>query len=246
MPPSPICVQILSDIHAEFGPHALLRPNDVDTGADIVIIAGDLAVAPNNVETATRLFPAAAALVLIGGNHEHYRTDLPINEGLDLMRRAAAEISAREDRIIAVLEDAGAVLRVRGAAVRVLGSTFWTDYGLHHKPITEAQVCERSINDHRLIQGRDGGFLPLAKPQLAIARRAPFLAMRWPCGMMARRSLSRTTCLPCDPSPADFGGKPHPPVSHPMPMIWSAWAPRYGFTATRTTAWCGRTAAERS
>ena len=158
MQPSPICVQILSDIHAEFGPHALPRPTDVDTGADIVIIAGDLAAAPNNVETAARLFPASTALVLIGGNHEHYRTYLPIDEGLDLMWRAAAEISAREDRVIAVLEDASAVLQVRGAAVRVLGSTFWTDYGLHRKPIIEAQMCERSINDHRLIQGRDGGF----------------------------------------------------------------------------------------
>ncbi len=100
MPPSAICVQTLSDIHAEFGPHALPRPADVDTGADIVIIAGDLAAAPNNVETAARLFPAAAALVLIGGNHEHYRTDLPIDEGLDLMWWAAAEISAREDRVM--------------------------------------------------------------------------------------------------------------------------------------------------
>ncbi len=158
MPPSPICIQILSDIHAEFGPHALPRPNDVDTGADIVIVAGDLAAAPDNVETATRLFPAAAALVLIGGNHEHYRTDLPINEGLDLMRRAATEISARENRIVAVLEDAGTVLQVGGATVRVLGSTFWTDYGLRHKPITDAQVCERSINDHRSIRGRNGDF----------------------------------------------------------------------------------------
>jgi hypothetical protein len=32
--------------------------------------------------------------------HEHYRTDLPIDEGLDLMWWAAAEISAREDRVM--------------------------------------------------------------------------------------------------------------------------------------------------
>ena len=41
-------------------------------------------------------------------------------------------------------------------SVRVLGSTLWTDYGLRHKPITDAQVCEGAINDHRSIQGHDG------------------------------------------------------------------------------------------
>ena len=158
MPPSPIRIQILSDIHAEFGPHALLRPADADTEADIVTIAGDLAAAPDTVEMAARLFPGAPALVLIGGNHEHYRTGLTIDEGLHLMRRTAAEISARDNRAIAVLEDAGVVLPVRGTAVRVLGSTLWTDYGLRHKPITDAQVCERSINDHRSIRGRDSRF----------------------------------------------------------------------------------------
>ena len=96
--------------------------------------------------------------MLIGGNHEHYRTDLPIDEGLELMWWAAAEISAHKDSDIAVLRNASAVLQVRGAAVCVLGSTFWTNYGLCHKPITDAQVCGRSINDHRLIQGRDGDF----------------------------------------------------------------------------------------
>lgn len=61
-----IRVQILSDIHAEHGEHALPRPDDVDTGTDLV--AGDLAAAPDTVETAARLFPAGPALVLIGGN----------------------------------------------------------------------------------------------------------------------------------------------------------------------------------
>ena len=66
MLPSSIRIQILSDIHTEHGPHALPRPDDLKTGADIVIIAGDLAAAFDSVEMAARLFPATPALVLNG------------------------------------------------------------------------------------------------------------------------------------------------------------------------------------
>ncbi|MGI4808530.1 MAG: metallophosphoesterase [Janthinobacterium lividum] len=156
MPPSLIRVQILSDIHAEHGAHALPRPGEIDTGADIVLIAGDLASAPDSVKLAARLFPCAPALVLIGGNHEHYGTGLTIDDGLDSMWRAASEVSARGNRTIAVLEDASTVLDIRSTAVRVLGSTLWTDYGLRHRAIIDAEICERSINDHRMIRGHDG------------------------------------------------------------------------------------------
>ena len=91
----------------------------MDTGADIVIIAGDLAAAPVSVATAARLFPAASSLVLVGGNHEHYRTVLTIDDGLDLMCRAAAETTVRDGRAIVVLDDAEVVLSVRGTIVRV-------------------------------------------------------------------------------------------------------------------------------
>ena len=81
---------------------------------------------------------------------------MAIDEGLNVMWQVAAEISANGRRSIAVLEDAGVVLQVGSTAVRVLGSTLWTDYGLRHKPITDAQMCEGAINDHRSIQGHDG------------------------------------------------------------------------------------------
>ncbi len=153
---SAIRVQVLSDVHAEHGAHALPQPEAVDAGADVVVIAGDLASAPNSVEVAAQLFPSTPAVVLIGGNHEHYQTGLTIDEGLAIMGRTAAEISVADGRTIVVLEDAEAILTVRGTAVRVLGSTLWTDYGLRHQPLSDARTCERSINDHRLIRGRDG------------------------------------------------------------------------------------------
>lgn len=170
MPPSAIRVQLLSDIHAEHGAHALPQPKAVDAGADMVVIAGDLASAPDSVEVAARLFPFSQAVVLIGGNHEHYRTGLTIDEGLALMGRTAAEVSVRDGRTMVVLEDAEVILTVKGTAVRVLGSTLWTDYGLRHQPLTDARTCERSINDHRLICGRDGG--PFTTREAAARHRA--------------------------------------------------------------------------
>lgn len=169
MPPSAIRVQVLSDVHAEHGAYALPFPEEVDAGADVVIIAGDLASAPDSVEVAARLFPLAPAVVLIGGNHEHYRTGLTIDKGLAVMGRTAAAMSVRDGRTIVVLEDVEAILTVRETAVRVLGSTLWTDYGLRHQPLTDARTCEGSINDHRLIRGRDGG--PFTTREAATSHR---------------------------------------------------------------------------
>jgi hypothetical protein len=87
-------VQVVSDIHAEFGPHAIPNQADVAAGAGVVIQAGDTAAAPDAVGLAAKLFPDSAAIVLISGNHENYETSISIDDGLDSIHRAASLSSA--------------------------------------------------------------------------------------------------------------------------------------------------------
>lgn len=146
-------VQVLSDLHAEMEPDRVPTPGEVDTDADIVIVAGDTAHARDAVPTALSMFPGAVTVVLVGGNHEHYGTGVDISQGLATMKASAAEHSLASGRTVLVLEDDEAVIDVRGVAVRILGCTMWTDYDLYGNAPADRQRVERALNDYRLIQG---------------------------------------------------------------------------------------------
>jgi hypothetical protein len=114
-------IQVISDLHTEAGPFAEPDPSDLATGADIVILAGDIARAPDAVAVAARMFPDVP-LVSVSGNHENYDTGMTIDEGIDAMRRAALGHASAECRPVHVLEDEEAVVEVRGISLRFLGS----------------------------------------------------------------------------------------------------------------------------
>ena len=64
-------IQILSDLHREFGSTAIPK---VD--ADLIILAGDIAVKQNAIPW-LREFCAGTPTVYISGNHEYYVDKLP-------------------------------------------------------------------------------------------------------------------------------------------------------------------------
>jgi predicted phosphodiesterase len=152
-------VQVLSDLHGEMAPERLPSPSDLDTGADLVVLAGDVARAPDSVAVAARLFRSAEAVVMVGGNHEHYRTGAGIDAGLAAMSAEAARLTAIGGPTFIVLEDEETVIPVRGVRVRIVGCTLWTDFGLFGEPARDAVSVARGLNDYRCILGTDGSLL---------------------------------------------------------------------------------------
>jgi predicted phosphodiesterase len=148
-----IRVQVISDLHAEMSPHRLPAPAEVDTGADIVVMAGDMGRAMDSVGMTTALFPNAAVVVLVGGNHEHYGTGGDMDQGLAFMQDAARAESERSGRTILALEDHKALVKVRGAEVRLLGCTLWTDFALYGRPERDRTLVFNALNDYRMIRG---------------------------------------------------------------------------------------------
>jgi Icc-related predicted phosphoesterase len=148
-----IRLQILSDLHTEFGPYAELPQAEMATDADAVVLAGDIARAPDAVGAAARMFPDVP-LILVAGNHESYETGLTIDEGLNAMRRAALGDSSTEFRPIHVLEDEEVVVTLRGVLVRFLGCTLWTDFALFDDPARDQTVVENGLNDFIAIRGQ--------------------------------------------------------------------------------------------
>ncbi len=148
-----IRIQVISDLHTELAPDAEPSPEDVSTGADVVVLAGDIARAPDSIMVAARIFPDVP-LIVVAGNHENYLTSLTIDDGLELMRRAAIGHGSIQFRPIHVLEDEEKVVELHGVPVRFLGSTLWTDFALFGDPERDKTIVERGLNDFRAIRGR--------------------------------------------------------------------------------------------
>lgn len=146
-------IQILSDLHAELHPEAVPASDQVATGADIVVMAGDTAKAGAAVDVACDLLAAAPVLAIVAGNHEHYGTGLEIHEGIAVMRAAARHVSEREGRDVLVLENDERVIEVRGVPVRLLGCTLWTDYALYGNPELHGPQAHVWMADSRMIRG---------------------------------------------------------------------------------------------
>lgn len=74
-------LQILSDLHLE-----LSKFEPFATDADIIVLAGDIALEDNGIIWARAVFPNKE-IIYVPGNHEFYGTKRL--ETLELMRRAA-------------------------------------------------------------------------------------------------------------------------------------------------------------
>src|SRR5688572_29317875 len=104
-------IQFLSDIHLEVAPYV-----PTDTGADLVVLAGDIHNGAAGIEWARQCF--TVPVLYVAGNHEYYEGEFnAVRCGLDA---AAGRTGVR------LLE---CVEHVAGD-VRFLGCTLWTDYSL--------------------------------------------------------------------------------------------------------------------
>jgi len=132
-------LHILSDIHLEFAPF------DVpETGADAVILAGDIGVGTKGLEWALRTF-AGKPVIYVAGNHEYYhqhREDT--DQALRAMASAAGAYFLQDDEVVL-------------GGVRFLGSTLWTDFAANgEETVAQAQAQNGlMMNDYSVISTGD-------------------------------------------------------------------------------------------
>ncbi len=131
-------IAAFSDLHLEWFRKDEALPQ-LRANADVVVLAGDIASGPEGVEWAKKAF--SQPVVIICGNHEHYRRNL--RETVRACRAAAAGSHVH------FLENDAVVI----GGVRFLGCTLWTDLDLWGE--NERQRCAvyvaNFITDFRVI-----------------------------------------------------------------------------------------------
>jgi predicted phosphodiesterase len=149
---------VLSDLHLERQP---FTPPPVQ--ADVVVLAGDIAIGTSGVEWAREWADGRPVLYVVG-NHELYGHSLPALIGE--LRAAAAGSS------IHVLENDELVVE----GVRFLGCTLWSDFEFDgtERRAEAMLLSERVVNDYGQIAiGSDGRALaPADTRRLHLSSRA--------------------------------------------------------------------------
>lgn len=128
-------VQILSDLHLEFGNRAALSFDK----ADIVILAGDTHLGTKGIEWVKKYIPNKTVLYLLG-NHEYYKGSYP--KTLKKIQEAV------QDSSIQVLENSFVDI----GNVRFHGCTLWTDFSILGDPMQYGMICQSKMNDYKYIK----------------------------------------------------------------------------------------------
>jgi len=134
-------LHVLSDLHLE---HAPL--DDPPADADVLVLDGDISLGRRGIEWA-RGWGAGRPVLYVAGNHEFYGQPFP--DLLAELREAAAGSSVQ------VLERDELVLD----GTRFLGCTLWSDFelgGREHRA-RSMRICERLVNDYRVIRSGPSG-----------------------------------------------------------------------------------------
>jgi predicted phosphodiesterase len=167
-------VHILSDLHREFG-GAMEIPA---TGAEVVVLAGDIDLGEEGCRWARRQFPEQPVIYVMG-NHEFYRHSLP--ELTELLR------AETEGSQVCLLENSA--VEINGYTF--LGCTLWTDFQVAGNPAAAMRLAEEGMSDyhvvrynpeHRLLSPRD-------------TARLHGESVAWLRGELARHEAARTVVV---------------------------------------------------
>lgn len=137
-------IQLVSDIHLEFGQKVIIN----NAGADILVLAGDICCA-RNFSKYMWFFEDCASkfknVVYIMGNHEHYKNTF--NDTAKVIRECLACLANLSNFHFLDNEN------VEIDGIKFIGATLWTDNN-RGCPITENKL-QFGMNDFRLIKYRD-------------------------------------------------------------------------------------------
>ena len=133
-------IKLLSDLHLEGrqGYHRSPQVWSKWNGEDVLVLAGDIAVGPMQVQLAIEYFKDQGfpEIIYVPGNHELYHHSRDDFESLKLhVKRAGAYVL-----------DANEIIKIQD--VSFYGGTLWTNF--HNDPIAKS-AARRGINDFRVI-----------------------------------------------------------------------------------------------
>ncbi|WP_241775070.1 metallophosphoesterase [Chryseobacterium sp. ERMR1:04] len=126
-------IQIISDLHQEFGLTDLSFDN-----ADLVVLAGDVNLGTKGIEWIKSKIPNKPVIYVLG-NHEYYKGSYP--KTLNKIKAAAQSSN------VFVLEDS--FVDIEG--VRFHGATLWTDFSIFGNPMHYGMICQPKMNDYKKI-----------------------------------------------------------------------------------------------
>jgi len=135
-------LHILSDLHTEFADFS-----PPETGADVVILAGDIGVGLGGIAWAACQF-SEVPVIYVPGNHEFYDHDIGLTD----------ELKATAPANIHILNDD----KLELDGIRFLGSTLWTDFKLYGdgEAWFARQRAKRLIEDFASIRNGGRRFTP--------------------------------------------------------------------------------------
>jgi len=127
-------LHILSDIHVEFEDF-----EPPETGADVVLLAGDIHVGTRGLIWAQERFPSIPVLYVLG-NHEYYGEAIP--------KHTRRMMALSQGTNVQVLENERVVMN----DVAFLGCTLWTDFRLFGDPRIAGYEANQKMMDYRKIR----------------------------------------------------------------------------------------------
>src|SRR5262245_43407208 len=127
-------LHILSDLHMEFGPVEIPRPD-----CDVVILAGDISTKWHGITWARQHF-AGVPVIYILGNHEYY--------GENFLSLVGKLRELAQGSSIHVLENESVTI----GDFHFFGGTFWTDMELNSDWLTGAIEARHSMNDYKRVR----------------------------------------------------------------------------------------------
>lgn len=129
-------VQLISDVHLEFGSFEL-----PESDADLIVAAGDIGIGTSGIEWLARL---EKPVIYVAGNHEFY--GLEYNDTVTRIREASRGGNVK------FLENDSVII----GGVRFLGCSLWTDLGGSENENFER--LKKSVNDFRKVKMGDRPF----------------------------------------------------------------------------------------
>lgn len=130
-------IQVLSDLHLEFGGAGVppLAP-----GADIVVMAGDLAPARRfSTRLMRRAWKAARHILYVPGNHEYYGSNIADAQHILALDCSGCSVTLLDTEAVTI------------DSIRFIGATLWTDFRLFgeaREPDAHRAAVE-GLNDFR-------------------------------------------------------------------------------------------------
>lgn len=146
-------IRVLSDLHFELLSHD--GSDDIPKmDVNLTIIAGDYHKIAKAIGHARSMFPNGP-LLMVCGNHEHYKSGMSVAIGVETIQADALLDSQLNHRVTRVLENDTVVLDIRGQKVRIIGATLWTDFELFQNYAGHSSFAHASMNDYVCIKGPD-------------------------------------------------------------------------------------------